>query len=90
MKKNSQVLVITGSDKGKKGKILRIKPVLGKVLVEGVALKKKHVKPKKEGEKGQIVEFPSFISISNVKLICPRCNRATRSGKKCQHCQAEL
>ena len=50
------------------------------VLVEGINLKKKHVRPKREGEKGQVVEIPAPMNVSNVKVICPKCGKATRVG----------
>ncbi len=82
LKKEDIVLVISGKDKGKKGKILRAFPKRGRVMVEGVNLIKKHQKPKKTGEKGQIVEMSALIDISNVKLICSKCDKATRVGHK--------
>lgn len=67
VKKGDTVLVLTGKDKGKKGKILMSFPSKDKVLVEGINLKKKAQKPRKSGEKGQIVEVATPIHISNVK-----------------------
>jgi len=82
IKKDDQVLIISGKDRGRKGKVLKALPKEQKVLVEGINLKKKHVRPKSEGEKGQIVQIPAPIYISNVKLICPKCGKATRVGYK--------
>lgn len=82
LKKGDTVLVISGKDRGKKGKILRAFPKRRRVMVEGVNLIKKHQRPKKTGEKGQIVEMSALIDISNVKLICSKCNQATRVGYK--------
>ncbi len=82
IKKGDTVLIISGKDRGKKGKILKAFPKKRKVLIEGVNLKKKHQKPKKTGEKGQIIEKPASISVSNVKLICSKCNKAVRIGYK--------
>ncbi|MGI6335119.1 MAG: 50S ribosomal protein L24 [Minisyncoccales bacterium] len=82
IKKNDQVLIIAGNDKGKKGKVLRSLPSKDKVVVEGIALVKKHVKPRKSGQKGQIVSVPRAISISNVNLICSKCGKPTRVGYK--------
>lgn len=67
VKKGDTVLVLTGKDKGKKGKILMSFPSKDKVLIEGINLKKKAQKPRKSGEKGQIVEVATPIHISNVK-----------------------
>lgn len=80
IKKNDQVLIIAGNDKGKKGKVLRSLPSKNKVVVEGIALVKKHIKPKKSGQSGQIVNVPRAISVSNVSLICSQCKKPTRVG----------
>jgi large subunit ribosomal protein L24 len=78
--KGDNVLITTGKDKGRTGKIMRAIPKELKVLVEGINLKKKHVRPKREGEKGQVVDIPAAMDVSNVKLICPKCGKATRVG----------
>lgn len=67
VKKDDNVIVLTGKDKGKKGKILRIFPKLSRVIVGGVNIYKKNQKPKRKGEKGQIIEKAGTIHISNVK-----------------------
>jgi len=99
IKKNDQVLIISGDDKGKKGKVLKAIPSAGKILVEGVNLVKKHVRPKKGGEKGQTVKTAKPISLSKVKLICPKCGKGARMGyeikddKKyriCKKCGAQI
>ena len=99
VKKGDNVLIITGKDKGKTGKITKSLPKERKVLVEGANLRKKHVRPKKEGEKGQVVQIPTALNISDVKLICPKCGKATRVGYKiekgrkarvCKKCQSEI
>ena len=81
-KKGDNVLIIAGKDKSRTGKIIKAFPKESKILVEGINLKKKHVRPKREGEKGQIVEIPAVLDISNVKIICPKCGKATRVGYK--------
>jgi len=80
VKKNDTVLIISGKYRGRKGKILKAFPKKDKVLIEGVNLRKKHQKPKKTGDKGQIIQVPAPIHISNVKIICPKCKKATRIG----------
>jgi large subunit ribosomal protein L24 len=82
IKKGDNVLIIAGKDKGRTGKIMKALPKELKILVEGINLKKKHVRPKKEGEKGQVVEIPAPLDISNVKIICKNCGKATRIGYK--------
>jgi len=99
IKKGDRVLIIKGKDRGKKGKVLRSFPEKGQVLVEGVNIKKVHKRPKKTGEKGQIVEVSSPLYISNLKLICPKCRKPTRVGYKiegktkmriCKKCGEEI
>ena len=80
--KGDNVLITAGKDKGRTGKIVKALPKEAKVLIEGINLKKKHVRPKREGEKGQVVEIPAPMDISNVKIICPKCGKATRVGYK--------
>lgn len=82
IKKDDTVLIISGKDQGKKGKVMEVLPQQGRVIVEGLNLRKKHVKPKKQGEKGQVVEIPGPVDISNVKLICPKCKKPVRVGYK--------
>jgi len=82
LKKGDMVLIISGKDRGRKGKVLKSFPKEGKILVEGINLRKKHQKPKKSGEKGQIIEMPTPLNIPKVKLICSRCGKATRVGFK--------
>lgn len=82
LKVNDQVKVIAGKDKGKTGKITQILPELNKVVVEGVNKMYKHIKSRRKGEKGQRVEFNGPLHISNVMLLCPKTNQATRVGMK--------
>ncbi len=80
IKKGDNVLITAGKDRGRTGKIIKSLPKELKVLVERMNLKKKHVRPKREGEKGQVVAIPAPTDISNVKIICPKCGKATRIG----------
>ena len=82
LKKGDKVLIIFGKDKGKKGKILKALIKKNRVIVEGVNLAKKHQKARKTGEKGQTIEVLLPIDVSNVKLICKKCNKPTRVGYK--------
>ena len=99
LKKGDQILIIKGKDRGKKAKILRGLPRDNKILAEGINIKKVHKRPKKEGEKGQVVEIPFSFPASKAKLICPKCGKpvkvgyAIKEGKKlrvCKKCKAEL
>ena len=74
------VVVITGKDKGKEGKVLTAFPKTGKVIVEGVAIATKHQQPHPQGEPGGIVKVEAAIDASNVMLVCPKCKKGTRVG----------
>lgn len=82
VRSKDQVVVISGDNKGKQGKILTAFPKTGRVVVEGVALVKKHQKPRRQGEPGGIITKESAIDVSNVMLICPKCSKPTRVGHK--------
>jgi large subunit ribosomal protein L24 len=80
IKKGDQVEIVAGKDKGKRGKVVRTLPALGKVVVEGLNLRKKHVRARREGEKGQRVEVAAPLDASNVMLVCPHTDKPTRIG----------
>lgn len=80
IKKGDTVLIVKGKDKGKKGKVIKVIPQEERIIVEGLNLVKKHLKPRRSGEKGKIVEIPAPISWSNVRLICPSCLQPTKVG----------
>ena len=82
VKKGDTVFVISGVSKGKKGKVLEVSPSEGKVIVEGVHIVTKHVKPRKMGDPGGIVKAEGAIYASKVMLVCPRCGKPTRVGRK--------
>jgi len=102
IKKNDKVLILSGKDKGKSGKVLQVMPKQNRLSIEGLNILIKHLRPQKENEKGQRVEFPGFINTSNVALICPECEKPSRIGYKtvkrdnkkdkkhryCRRCQA--
>jgi large subunit ribosomal protein L24 len=100
IRRNDQVRVITGRDKGKQGRVLRVMPDESKVLVEHVMMVKKNVRPNPQKNiKGGIAEQESPISISNVMLLCVSCNRPVRVGHElhgdnhvrvCKRCGATL
>ena len=77
-----EVVVINGKYRGKRGKVMQVSPSEGKVIVEGVNIVKKHVKPRKMGEPGGIIEAESALYADKVQLICPKCGRPTRVGNK--------
>jgi large subunit ribosomal protein L24 len=82
IKKNDKVKMLSGKDKGKTGKVLQVIPSEGKISVEGLNLLIKHLRAQRQGEKGQRIEFPSFVDASNVALICPKCGQAARIQHK--------
>lgn len=100
IKKGDKVLITAGKDRGKSGNVLKSFPERNKVVVEKSNIVKKHAKPRIEGVKGEIIEKPMPIDISNVKLICPKCGKATRIGKRtiesgkrirvCKKCNEEI
>ena len=80
VKTGDEVIVIQGKDRGKKGKVLQVSPSEGKVIVEGVNIVSKHVKPRKMGEPGGIIKAESALYADKVQLVCPKCGQATRVG----------
>jgi len=94
VKKGDTVVVISGKDKGKKGKVLIAHPADNRVVVKDVNMVVRHVKPRKQGEPGGRIDKEGTIDVSNVMLVCPKCDKATRvahtvkeveiSGKKTQ------
>jgi large subunit ribosomal protein L24 len=82
IKKGDTIIVIAGKDQGKKGKVLRVFRSTNKVLVEGVNLSKRRERPKKEGQKGQIVSVTMPLHASNVLFFDSKKNEGTRIGKK--------
>ena len=82
VKKGDTVVVISGKDKGKKGKILVSYPDKNRVVVQNVAMVVKHVKPRRQGEPGGRIEKEGSIHASNVMLVCPKCDKPTRVAHK--------
>lgn len=82
LKRNDQVEVIAGRDKGRVGKILRVLPTQHRVVVERINVIKRHTKPSMEHQQGGIIEKEAPIHASNVMLICPKCAKASRVGRK--------
>ena len=80
IKKGDTVQVLSGNDKGKTGEVLEVIPKTQKVIVKGVNIRKKHVKPRKQGEEGGIISVECAIHSSKVNIICPKCNKPTRIG----------
>ena len=99
IKKDDLVVVLSGKDKGKQGKILSVLPKESKVVVEGVNVVSRHTKPRKQGDQGGIIKKEAPIYACKVQKVCPKCNKPTRIGHKveggkkvriCKKCGAEL
>jgi len=99
LKKGDNVIMRSGKDRDKNGKVLMTIPKRGKVVVEGLNTVKKHLRAKKQGQKGQIISKERAVSMSSVQLICPKCNKPTRVGYKvegdrkvriCKKCESEI
>ena len=100
IKKNDTVVVLSGKDKGKQGKVLSADPKGMKVIVEGVNVATKHQKPRNQQEEGGIIKMETPIYVSKVQLVCPKCGKATRVGhvvkedgshaRVCKKCGAEV
>ena len=99
VKKDDTVVVISGKDKGKKGKVLSAFPAEERIVVQGANMVTRHRKPRKQGEEGGIVKREAAIYASKVQVVCPKCDKGTRvayeikDGKKvrvCKHCGAAL
>jgi large subunit ribosomal protein L24 len=82
IRKNDQVQVIAGREKGKIGKVLKVDSKTGRITVEKVNMVKRHVKPSQQNPNGGIVEKELPLNYSNVLLVCPKCNRGVRHAKK--------
>ena len=99
IRKDDLVVVLSGKDKGKQGKVLEVMPKSGKVVVEKINVVSRHTKPRKQGEQGGILKKEAPIYACKVQVVCPKCSKATRvaykieDGKKsrvCKHCGAAL
>jgi large subunit ribosomal protein L24 len=99
IKKGDEVIMLSGKDRGRRGKILKVLVKSGRVIVEGLNLVKKHRRPKKQGEKGEVVLLPRAVDISNIALRCPHCDRPVKIGYRlsgdkklrvCRKCQEPL
>lgn len=93
IKKGDTVIVLSGDDKGVTGEVIAVSPTEGKVIVKGVNMIHKHVKPRRQGETGGIVDAEGAIYASKVALYCPKCNKGVRAhiedvdGKKVRACK---
>lgn len=82
VKTGDTVIILSGKERGKKGKVLVVSPKEGKIIIEGRNMVSKHVKPRKMGDQGGIVEAEGAMYASKVQVVCPRCGKPTRVGHK--------
>jgi large subunit ribosomal protein L24 len=83
IRRNDNVVVITGKDRGKRGRVLKVVPSTNRLVVEGVNFIKRHTKPNPQRQiKGGVVEREASVHASNVQLVCPECGKPTRLGRK--------
>ena len=100
IKKDDVVVVLSGKDKGKQGKVLEVMPKERKVVVEKINMVSRHTKPRRQGDQGGIIQKEAPLYACKVQRVCPKCNKATRpahkllaDGKKvcvCKKCGAEI
>ena len=99
IRKDDTVVVLSGKDKGKQGKVLAVDPKAGKVVVEGVNVVSRHTKPRRQGEEGGILKKEAPLYACKVMRVCPKCSKATRPAHKvtangkvrvCKKCGAEI
>lgn len=99
IKKGDTVVVLSGKDRGKQGKVMGTVPDDNKVVVEGINMVTCHVKPRKQGEEGGIVKREAALASCKVQVVCPKCGKSTRVAHKtengknvrvCKHCGAAL
>ena len=85
IKKGDTVKVLSGNDKGKTGEVLEVIPKADKIIVKGINIRKKHVKPRKQGEEGGIISIESAIPSSKVNVVCSKCGKSTRVEYKVEN-----
>jgi large subunit ribosomal protein L24 len=99
IRKDDEVQVVSGKDRGRRGRVVRVLPREGRIMVEGVARAKKHSRPSKKRQQGGIIDVELFVDISNVQVVCRSCGQPTRVGYRidgdekvriCRKCEAEL
>jgi large subunit ribosomal protein L24 len=99
IKKGDEVIVMTGKDRGRTGRVVNVLPRENKVMVEGIARAKKATRPTKKRQQGGIIDIEQFIHLSNVQVVCKSCGKPTRIGYRfegdnkirvCAKCEADL
>ena len=97
--KGDTIKILSGKDRGKTAKVLRVDSKTGWVLAEGINLKKKHVRPRQQGKRGEVVQLPAPFPASKAMLVCPSCGKPSRASSKiegevkvriCKKCGAQM
>jgi len=99
IKKGDTVQVLSGNDKGKRGEVLQVLPKAEKIIAKGINVRKKHVKPRKQGQEGGIIPVECPIHSAKLGVVCPKCDKPVRIGiimqkdekvRVCKKCGAKL
>jgi large subunit ribosomal protein L24 len=99
IRRDDEIQVIHGKDRGTRGRVVRVLPRERRIMVEGIARAKKHTRPSKQRQQGGIIDIEQFIDISNVQIVCKSCGQPTRVGHRiedgkrvriCRKCEADL
>lgn len=100
IRKGDNIKIVSGNDKGKQGKVLAVLTHEERIVVDGLNIKKKHVRPRQQGKKGELVKIPAPFAVSRAMIVCSKCGKPTRIGFKigatgakarvCKKCGAEL
>ncbi|HEV3474805.1 MAG TPA: 50S ribosomal protein L24 [Actinomycetota bacterium] len=99
IRRDDEIQVIHGKDRGTRGRVVRVLPRERRIMVEGIARAKKHARPSKQRQQGGIIDIEQFIDISNVQIVCKSCGQPTRVGHRvedgkrvriCRKCEADL
>ncbi len=99
IKKGDNIIMMSGKDKGKRGRVIKVLPKEDRIVVENINLKKKHQRPKTGGQKGEKIEVPRAFPASAAQVVCKSCGKPSRSGRKisggkkiriCKKCGAEI
>jgi large subunit ribosomal protein L24 len=80
IKKGDEIKIVTGKDRGKTGKVSKVFPQDNSILVEGLNLFKKHMRSRQQDKKGEVILVPKPVDVSAVRLVCPKCHKASRIG----------
>lgn len=90
IKKGDNIKIMSGNDKGKQGKVIAAMPAMGRIVVEGTNMRKKHVRSKRQGQKGEVVSMPAGFPASRAMVVCSKCSQATRVKHACNDAHKKM